>query len=726
MAYAQKTAALKPQLNMFAAIRNSLVSNSVLSTITGNEGYADFTAAVKSGQGEVGVALSNVVGKIAAGSYDAFKSSLKRSSIDASGLYGDDFNGLKSVAGNEGFSLQTLAGSQQDIKAANMALNAQSHLQTPAAESMFNTITIPYEDEGVELSVRAAGLGQYTYGNSAWQSASELRPIFGLLRSGEMFQNEVLALFPVYPADDADEDRAFFAPASLRAPKPVTYDEGDAYHRGEHLTQMLAVPVTIPNLIGLTQAPGGRPWTDTDEIESNSISIKEVAVKAKLGAADAVFFVDTVSMSNNTFGPAGNNAQSSDDRSLALTIRDLPGFSVKDKDGKEIGETLFADFKTAGYEPRLNIAMTGNYQRQGAELRLSAGTVEVHSLREISSNRIITIGKATPVQRKLMRTLSTGTVTAVDPTFNASNTNRGNFGYRIEVYDAKKHLSVQRRNVVSAKYPISKDDVNQASLDYAIEQMSIAINSQASKHAFDKAEDHLRYITSIDGSAVVGNNQGSNVLAGQHFVTASAVNRSFKLAERVSSVDSSGVYEAVCATFTNEISDITSALTTKSGLAAIAEYGGTTGIAEWTVVIHQNLSRFVMRNGDVRTNGPKVTLNVVETNFDSQVGKIWIFPKNNSSNETINPIGGIGVCVSKENILVQGNVTRDSQDFGIVMTLPIYKHWPLNPIIGSLTIEDAKDFLGDEGLLTKLARQRVSVDNIEDAGAAVKGEEGKG
>jgi hypothetical protein len=164
--------------------------------------------------------------------------------------------------------------------------------------------------------------------------------------------------------------------------------------------------------------------------------------------------------------------------------------------------------------------------------------------------------------------------------------------------------------------------------------------------------------------------------------------------------------------FLNEISDITAALNTKSGLAAIAEYGGTDKI-EWTVVVHQNLSRFLMRSGDARSIGPTVPMNIVETNFDSMIGQILIVPKNNSTNEFINPLGGIGVNVSKENIVVQGNVTRDSQDFGVVMTMPTFRHWPLNPIIGSLTIEDARDFLGDEGLLTKLAVHRVAVVGLE-------------
>ena len=714
------TAALKPENNLFHAIRESLVNNSALSTVSGNESFETFQATLGSVAGTEGATLGKSLKVLTAGSYDAFIGAKTRSGLpsDAISMFNEAEQGLRSIAGNEGFSMQNFAGSQADLKAANMTLNAQSHLQTPAAEALFTTISVKYEDEGAEMVVRAAGLGTYAYGNSAWQSASELRPIFGLLRSGEMFKDEVLALWPVYPADSGDDTRALFADSSLVAPTNATYPEGDAYGRSTHKTQFLTVPVTVPNLLGLTQVPGQRPWTSTDEIESNSISVRTMGLGGKVGSTAVNFFIDTRSMSNNTFGPTANG-QSSDDRMLNMHLRDLPGFSIEDKDGIKVGETIFASFKTAGYEPMLNVSASGNYQRQGNELRLNAGTAEVHSLREISSGRLITIGKADATQKALMRSFTMGTVVAMKTTFNVSNTSRGNFGYRIEVFDARKHLSVQRRSPVSVKYPISKDDVNQASLDFAIQQMSIVINNQCSRNAFDKAQDHLKYITSIDGSPVVGNNQGSNTLAGQHFVTASAVNRAITLKDVVSTVDSAGVYESVCAAITNEISDITAALNTKSGLASIAEYGGTDGNIEWTVIVHQNLSRFVMRSGDARTTGPKQTLNVVETNFDSQIGQILIVPKNTSTNDTINPLGGIGVNVSKENILVQGNVTRDQQDFGVVMTLPIYKHWALNPIIGSLTITDAHEFLGDEGLLSKLATQRVTVDNIGDAGANV-------
>jgi len=128
-----------------------------------------------------------------------------------------------------------------------------------------------------------------------------------------------------------------------------------------------------------------------------------------------------------------------------------------------------------------------------------------------------------------------------------------------------------------------------------------------------------------------------------------------------------------------------------------------------------------MRSGDARSLGPVTPMQIVETNFDSQIGQLLIVPKNTSTNDFINPLGGIGVNISKENIVVQGNVTRDQQDFGVVMTMPTYRHWPLNVIIGSLTIEDAHEFLGDEGLLTKLAKQIVQVEGMDALITATEG-----
>lgn len=718
MAMKKLTTSITGGKNLFQAIRNSLTQGG-LSAVTGNESYSDFGSVLSSITGNEGLLIQSTLGKVRPGVLDAVKGSLTRNVKDIPSdlvrVFNEAGTGLESVTGVEGFSMQNFGGKEQDIRAANLTLNAQSHLQNPGAEALFASVGVNYEDEGAELIVRAAGLGTYAYGNSAWQSGSDLRPIFGLLRTGEMYKDEVLSVYPVYPDDAGSEDRLFFAPESLIAPKPVTYMPGDAYARDGHNTQMFAVPVVVPYLIGLTQAPGQRPWTSTDELESNSISVSKLGVSAKIGAETKTFFVNTQSMSNNTFAPGGP-AQSSDDRVLSLRIKQLPGFSVTDKDGLPVGETLFKTFKDAGYEPLLSVTLTGNYQRQTGELALQSGSVQVFALRSLANPSVtIKVGSGDDTQRALIRTLSAGSVIAAETTQNVSNTNRGNFGYRIEVYDAKKHLSVQRRSPISVKYPISKDDINQAALDFALTHMSIVINNQCSKHAFDEANRHIKYITSINGAPVVSNTQGSEVLAGQHFVTATAINRDLTLRNVISANGSGDVFNAISSAITNEIADIVAGLNTRSGLASISEYSTSATKKKWTVVVHQNLSRFIFRSGDARTIGPIDNLEVVETCFDSEIGRMIIVPFNDSSAEEINPLAGIGVCVSKENIVVQGNVTRDSQDFGVVMTLPTYKHWPLNVVIGTLTITDAEDFLNDEGMINQLAHKRVLVDNIKDA-----------
>lgn len=699
--------------NLLKAIQSGL-NNSALSTVTGVESYVGFTTALDSVTGTESAVLTTALkGMVNQNNFEAVHNSFNRRAIPNEVMVSvvEAIKDAPAVAGLEGFSLEQHQGSEAEIKAINTTLNAQAHSQTKAAEELFKTVTVAYEQEGVSLKVRAAGIGSYAYGNSAFQSASELQPIFGLLRSGDMYKDEVLSLYPVYSEAVDSETADLFVPSSVIAPQTANYPEGDAFGRQAHLTQYLKVPLTVPNMIGLTQVPGQRPWTSTDEIESNSITVRSLLVQGKLDGTDVNFFVNTSTMSNNTFGPL-SNGQTSDDRGVKLHIRELAGFSVTDKDGNPVGETLFAEYKAAGYEPLLNIGLDGNFNRQSNELRLSSGSAEIFALKDLTNGVIVRFGRATSTQKALIRQLKGAGVTGVKTTQNMTNISRGTFGYRIEVFDAIKHMSVRRGSPISVKYPVTSEDVNQDALNFAIEQMSIVINNQASRKAFDMAQDHLRYITSIDGHPVVGNQQGSNVLPGQHFVTASAVNRVITLADEVSVTNNADLFEAISAAISNHISDIIAALNTKSGLAAIAEYGSQE-VPAWSIIVHQNLARFLMKQGDVRFLGQGIKWEIFETNFDSQIGQILIVPKNNSTAQQIDPLGGIGINVSKENIVVKGNVTRDNQDFGVVMTMPTYRHWPLCPIIGSLTVTDAAKFLTNDGLLTGLAALRVKAPGIE-------------
>lgn len=688
--------------NLFQTFKN-LIQGGALGSVTGQESFSDLKNVLYSvsgvegfnaGEGLKGLTEANSAAFIAAATRNS--SPLSQADVQR----GEEF--VKSVNGLEGFSQQNHPGSEVELRAANMALNSKGQLQNASAEALFPTHTIAYQEEGIELKVRAAGIGSYVYGADAWTAASELRPIFSLLRTGEVFKHNLLRLFPVY--DENADTKELFVDEAKVAPGVSDYPASDAYGRTNHETQMLRIPVTVNNYLALCQAPDQRAWTSTDEVESNSLTLERLMLEFKLDGTDSVAFVDTTGMSNVSFGPT-SNGQSSDDRALNLTVRNISVKALLDDEGNPVGEELFKDAIAAGYEPVLTFTVNGNYQRQTNELSLLAGQVSISGLRTKAGNTV-TRATATDEQLDILASLTEGKVSGAAIYAGVSNTSRGNFGYRIEVYDAIKHLHVRNGSPISVKYPVDSSDVNQSSLDYAIDQMAVALNSYRSRAAIDAANTHIDYITSINGAPVVANAQGSNVLAGQHFVSATAVRRELDLKEAVSTVDTAGVFEAVSAAVTNEISDIIAALRNNSGLASISEYGQVEA-TEWTVVAHSNIARFIMRQGDARTLGLDLPAEVVATNLDSEVGKIIIVPKASSGQE-IDPIAGIGVCVSKENVVVKGDVQRDQQHYGVMMTMPSFKHHALNPVVGTLTIKDAEKFLTNETMLAGLVTQRIT------------------
>lgn len=614
---------------------------------------------------------------------------------------------LERVWGAEGFSLQQSRGEEKTMKAINVALNAQAQLQTEAAEALFRTVTIPYEVENIDLVVRAAGLGTYTSGANAFQRASELRPIFGLLRTGEIFTNDSLRVYPVYPEQSSDPARQKFVPEAEFAPFDVTYTVGDAYGREEHRSSMLTVPVKIENLLGLSQAPGQRNWTSTDELEASAISIEKVKINATFNGKAIVFFVSTATMSNNTFGVT-TTGQTSDERALSMVVKNLPASAVMDKDNASAA-ALFADMTALGYQPLLSFSLKGSIQRQSNEFELSSGSVSITAVAALSdaSGKPIPLGEIQEAPVRAMAQSLVGAVSGAQPRLNVNNTSQGNFGYRIEVFDARKQYATRRREPVSVKYPVTKDDVNPESLDSAIEHMSIAINSQCSRDAFNEAANHLEYIKSINGQGVVSNQQGSNVLPGQHFVTATAVTRSITLADVISVTKNEDLFLAICAALINEVSDMVAALETRSGIASIKEYGAINDM-NWSLITHQNIARFFIRAGDIRTIGGWSRVDVKATNFDDMVGQCYLVPADKASGDTINPLAGVGINVVKENIVVQGNMHRDQQHYGVLLTVPSYRHWALNPVIGHLTITDAHELLTDDGLLASLTKLRIA------------------
>lgn len=603
-------------------------------------------------------------------------------------------------AGTEGFSQAQFAGAAAKVRGASIVLNALAHRQTDAAEALYPTITIPYQDEQLNFTVRTSGLGRYVLGASAYERASELRPVMSLIREGQYFMDDTLVLVPVYPSDAKSPNLKYFVPAADFTPVDYNYSAADALGRKTHKTSYLKVPNRIPNFLGLCEAPGALPFDETDELESNSLRVRSILLTASIGGTAKEYLLNTDAMSQMTFG-LSSMGQSSDDRQLSARIQGLPSSALTNVDGTPAD---FSAITPAGGTVYFSLSVSGNYQRQGNSLDLQGGTFDIDYMIDADGNKVLGDTDNTTIQA-LYAGFTAASIDGVKMHANHTNINRTNFGYRVEVFDAHKVLRIRRQTPVSVKYPVAKEDTNEESLNFAIEQMAVVLNAQATTAAFVKASEHFDYISSISGSSIVGNEQASNVLAGQHFVQATALKRSLELAPLVSTENTEDTFDNISAAITNNLTEMAAALATNSGLAAISEY--TREELKWMIVGHQNLGRYLMRSGEARTLGGYTNFKVELTNIDTMIGKFYLVPQTATDGDSIDPLGAIGVCVSKEHIVVTGQVTRNNRDFGTVITQAAFEHNSVNCIIGLLEFTDATDALTAEGLINNATAQRI-------------------
>ncbi|QCW23276.1 major head protein [Vibrio phage USC-1] len=694
--------------SVYTAIKNGLEAGA-FSSVSGVESFADGSQTLDSVMGSESFA-SGTVGETIKGLSGEQKFSVV-SSIQRA-LENKSVSGMESlireeerVAGLEGFSWAQSPGHSVEGKAASITLNALAHRQTDAAEAMFKTVTVPYETEQLEYTVRTSGLGRYIYGASAFDSASQLQPVTSLLRQSKYFLDDTLELTPVYPTASDSPARPLFVDEADFTPWEKSYSNADALRRTNHLTSYLRTGKTITNLLGLAETPGQTPFDhSTDEIEANSITVQKVLLKVTVDGKDEVLVVPTNNFTNSSFGVT-SNGHSSDDRLLNMVVRGLPVKAFQNKDGGET--TIFDPVQAGGAKAYFSFTLGGTYQRQQNTVQTSVSDLNIDyiELDGVKHNR----GTKSTAAKALFAKYTNGQVIGWLPSYNHNNVNRTNFGYRVEVFDAHKVMNVRRETPISVKYPVDKNDVNEQSLSFAIEEMNTILQAQTTAKAYQAAEGHIARVASLHGHAIVGNEQSASVMAGMHFVNASYLHRTMKLSEAVSALDSTTVLEAVEKTLTMNITELCAALSTVSGLAAISEYRRID--KKWVIVGHQNLARYMIRQGDARTIGAGISFQAIESNLDDMIGKFYIFPESETKDSNIDVIGGMGVMVSKEHQVIQANLTRNNADFGIVITQPAYKHHSVCPIVGVLEIEDAKHAVSEEGLIRYLSQQRVKVTN---------------
>jgi hypothetical protein len=208
-------------------------------------------------------------------------------------------------------------------------------------------------------------------------------------------------LFPVY--EEGVDTTEFFVSPTVVSPTAVCYSEADRYGRKDHLTQFLTLPLNVPNYMGLCQVPGQEPWTLMSEVDPTSMRVLKMLIQVDVGNESKNFFINTTTRFSASFVRGVI-----DDRlyTLFMQLLNFGGFSIEDASGAKIGETIFANFKAAGYEPLFKFSLNGSYDRQLCRLRMTGSPSEIDGLLNIKTGDVIYTHQATQEQLALMKSVT--------------------------------------------------------------------------------------------------------------------------------------------------------------------------------------------------------------------------------------------------------------------------------------------------------------------------------
>lgn len=208
-------------------------------------------------------------------------------------------------------------------------------------------------------------------------------------------------LFPVY--EENSNTSHFFVNPAVVPPAIVSFGAGDRYGRKGHFTQYLAVPLEVPNYLGLCTEPGQISFTAWDEISASSLQVLSLIVSLKVNGEERYFSVNTESFSTNGFVRAPLDESIVN---LNLQVRNLGGFAVEDFKHEKVGEDIFSDLRAAGYEPMLNITLAGVYDRQRFTFRLRSAACGLRALRNIETSEAIFEINATDPELALLKSVT--------------------------------------------------------------------------------------------------------------------------------------------------------------------------------------------------------------------------------------------------------------------------------------------------------------------------------
>lgn len=611
---------------------------------------------------------------------------------------------LLAQAGVESFTSQLDPGKAARQKAATIQLNVRANRQWDAAEAMFTTVIVPFDQEVLTIPIDVAGVGSYNVSDNSREAFEDLRPIASILSDSKFETGDDLKLVPVLPQDVNDANFDSFVKASDWTPWDVSYDKNDLLGRQAHKTNYLAVK-KIPSLLGLTRAPGSAKYEQNDEIEASSLALQSLLLKLKTKDGEGNVTLFTLNMPNSSMRPS-TGVTADEKRQINFVLNGINVVNLKDAEGNPT--QLFKSLTDAGLRVFVQLDVTVTYHRSTRTWSPTVSPVEIAYVIDKDGNKLVKGATGVPESINALLTAQAveASVHGILPKMNHANTNRSRYGITVVYANTTKTFGINKRQPISVKYPMLDADNNGRVLEMLVKEMDVIVTRNMSHDAFKAARAHFDYVYDNNGMKTVNiNDDSSSVLPGQHFLVTTAINAKMELVKEVSTLDSKSTIDNVSAALVNRIWDVITALRINSNTAALKELDKRD--EEYVIIAHASLAPFLLTKGDFRTFGENIKFEVVETNIDSEVGNMWIIPKSHTKDGDIDIFGGIGICVTKELLVIEGQVAQSDRQYRMIITQPAYQHHAITPVIGRLTIEDIGDILTDEGIITRINKLLV-------------------
>lgn len=552
----------------------------------------------------------------------------------------------------------------------SIAYNLNASRQDEFGEAFFPTITISPDNVGYDISVRLIELFDGDLKRSVDGAINDFKRN-NLIRAQmdhTILQTNLTEITPVYRT----ETQAHFVPVATIAQRTVTVG------REPVVTATLATKARF-SLLGISSVPAliaGGLQDSSDAIEPTA-TLKNIYVKASGNGADVLKFdVSSMMMNNFVASVQGTN------RLMQLQFTNEALLVNKDKkraDGTNLA--TFADIVTDDVLVYLGVEMTGNVDLQSATCVVYGNRVTVNQVKTSSGESLsLTSGAGKDIADLFIG----AEIIGYDLLAYRTNSNRRQRGDQLDTRYWVNRYTVPILAPISVARPVNSDSSTDTS------DLAALITTTQVRASLNAVTELFRLKGSlsqaIDGRDSTG--EYPKIFGvGSHVVRATYVEDQLVIPSQLDSRTSKDRTDDIQALIRNQIRDIVYQMWIKSGFkAAMSQlFGAGAKNPKVTIGGDQEITRYMMLDGDTRTLGPDFEMSVVSSIDNRMKGQLFIAFTFDDAGSTPNPLQFGNMLWKPESTLVLP-ITRNGQISKELTVMPSYFHLINCPVLGHLTV----------------------------------------